>query len=101
VYPQRELKRLAAHKFFLRRRIADRRVQCAAAAGHLARPLAWLDRVLTFWRKLAPLTRMAAVPLGLLVRRKLFPRMNVIGSLMCWAPPVLRVWRAFRANNRG
>jgi hypothetical protein len=78
MYPQAELIRLAARKAALRRDIAARRAQCAGAAATLARPLLWLDRATDLARRLAPF---AAVPLGLLAMRAVFPRLRLPGSL--------------------
>jgi hypothetical protein len=94
MYPQQELIRLAARKAALRRDIARRRVQCAVAAGRLARPLAWLDRVLAFCRRLAPV---AAMPLGFLVSRTIFPRLKFLGALVRWSPLVLGLVRGIGA----
>jgi hypothetical protein len=86
MYPDRELIRLAAGKAALRRDIALRRVQCAAAAARVAQPFDWLDRALAFWRRLSPLTQFAAVPLGLLFQRTVFPRRKLLRSLVRWGP---------------
>jgi len=86
MYSDRELSRLAVHKLWLRRRIALRRTQTAAVAARVARPLAWLDRVVAFWRRLSPFTQIAAVPLGLLAVRSALPRRGVLGLLMRWGP---------------
>jgi hypothetical protein len=94
MYPNRELTRLAARKAALRWDIALRRVQCAEAAARVARPLAWLDRMLAFWRQLSPLAQFAAVPLGLLIKRTIFPRRNVLRSLVRWGPFVFGAARA-------
>ena len=88
MYPQRELERLALNKSALRRRIGLRRIACAEAASQAARPLQWLDHALAFWRKLLPLAPLAAVPLGLLARRVVFPRHKILGALVRWGPLV-------------
>ena len=88
MYPQRELIRLAAHKAALRLGIALRRAQCAEAAARLAQPVAWLDRMLAFWRRLSPLAPLAALPLGFLASRIIFPRAKILGSLLRWGPLV-------------
>jgi hypothetical protein len=94
VYPQQELIQLAARKTALRRDIAHSRAQCVAAAVRLARPLAWLDRVLAFGRRLAPV---AAVPLGFLAARTIFSRMKFFGALVRWSPLVFSVVRGLGA----
>lgn len=97
MYPQRELDRLALYKISLRRNIGRRRSECAVALARLAQPVAWFDRALAFWRRLSPLLQFAAVPVGLLVQRKLFPRLGVLSSLLRWGP---LVWRGLIARKR-
>ncbi len=89
MYSDRELIRLAVHKAALRHRIARQRVRCAEAAARVTQPLAWLDRVLALWHRLSPFARLAAVPLGFLVQRTVFPRRKILGSLFRWGPLVL------------
>ena len=101
MYPDRELTRLAAYKAALRRGIALRRAQCAEAAARAAQPLEWLDRGLAFWRRLSPLVKYAAPPLGFLLKRSLAPRTRVLGALLRWGPPVLgAVWNLTGARDR-
>jgi hypothetical protein len=86
MYPQLELTRLAAHKVALRRDIAVRRVQCVEAAARVVQPLEWLDRVLVFWRRLSPLAQFMALPLGIFLKRKVFPRSKILGLFVRWTP---------------
>jgi hypothetical protein len=88
MYPQQELNQLAVCKAVLRRDIARRRVQCAAAAARVAQPLEWMDRMLAIWRQISPLAQFAAAPLGLLVRRIVFPHGKILRTLMRWSPLV-------------
>ena len=81
MYPQQELNRLVARKLALRRHVTLHRINCTEAAARIAYPLEWLDRMMAFWRSLPPLTKVAAVPLGLLVQRVVSPRFNTLGSL--------------------
>jgi hypothetical protein len=94
MYPDRELTRLAAYKTALRWDIARRRTQCAEAAARVAKPLEWLDRMLAFWRRLSPLVKFTALPLGFLLKRSLAPRVRVLGALLRWGPPVLAAVRS-------
>jgi hypothetical protein len=94
MYPQGELTRLAAYKAALRRDVALHRAQCAEAAARVAQPLAWLDRMLGFWRRLSPLVQFAAVPLGFLITRAVFPRLKILGSIVGWGPLVIGVVRS-------
>jgi len=93
MYPERELTRLAAAKAALRRDIALRRAQCAQAAARVTQPLEWLDRVLAFWRRLPPLARFAALPLGMLVQRAVLPRLKLLRRLVRWSPLVFAIFR--------
>ena len=88
MYPQRELTRLAAHKAALRWDIALRRARCAEAAAEVVQPLAWLDRMLAFWRRLSPFVKFAAVPLGFLGQRAVFRRLKILRMLVRWGPLV-------------
>lgn len=97
MYPAEELNRIAMHKVALRHRIAVRRAQCIENFSQASRPLEWLDRMLAYWRKLSPFARFAAVPLGFLVKRKIFPRTKMIGSLFRWGPILLAALRHFRS----
>jgi hypothetical protein len=86
MYPQRELSQLAAHKTALQHASALHRAQCAKAAARVAQPFERLDRMMAFWRRLSPLVQFASVPLGFLATRTVFPRRNIIGSLVRWVP---------------
>jgi hypothetical protein len=97
MYPQRELTRLAADKASLRWNIARRRAQCAEAATRMARPFEWLDRMLASVRRISPLVKFAAVPLGFLAARTVFPRRKIVGSLARWSPLVFGAVRGIRS----
>lgn len=94
MYSERELIRLAAHKRALLVRIDLRRRQSAGAFAGVVRPLVWLDRALAWWRKASPLVQLAAVPLGLVARRTLFPRAKFLGRLVSWGPAAFGLVRA-------
>lgn len=100
MYPETELTRLAAHKTILRRRIAARRAVCADGFARIARPLALLDRLQVLWRRVAPLARALALPLGLLLGRSALRRTGFFGRVLRWAPVVLAAWRSFSGLNR-
>jgi hypothetical protein len=88
MYPRRELTHLASHKVALRRRIAGHRARCVTAAARLTQPLDWLDRVMDFWRRVAPLAMAAGVSLGLLGARAIFSRSKALRWLVRWGPLV-------------
>lgn len=100
MYPNQELTRLAAHKLALRSRIAVRRIECADAVAHLAQPVAWLDRLLAIWRQLSPMAAVAAIPLGALAQRLLFPRRRLLGIVLRWGPLAYRALRRFASRPR-
>lgn len=93
MYPTRELNRLAGRKALLRQDIAYSRLRCAVAAGRVTRPLVWLDRVVAFWQQLPPIVRFAAVPLALLLKRRILPRPSRFRTLLRVAPLALAVLR--------
>jgi hypothetical protein len=98
MYPTKELSVLAARKAALRERITIRRDQCAGAAARVARPLEWMERALARWRRLSPLVKIAAIPLGILLKRKLAPRTRVFGTILRWGPAVLGAVRGLSAE---
>jgi hypothetical protein len=93
MYPQRELIRLTAYKAALQRDIAVHRAQYTRAATRVAQPLELLDRILVIWRKLSPFALLAAVPLGFLVQRTVFPRLKLLRSIVRWSPLVFTAVR--------
>ena len=100
MYPHRELSRLASHKAALRRRITSHRVETVGLATRVLQPVAWLDRLLAFARRLSPFAVLAALPLGLLFKRSAAPRPRLFGTLLRWAPLVLGAVRGFAACRR-
>ena len=101
MYPDVELNRLATHKAGLRWRIGVQRVKCARAATQVLRPLAWLDRALALWDRVSPLAKIAAVPLGFLLKRSNTAPPRLLGKLLRWGPIVLGAVRGLtRARAR-
>ena len=93
MYPQRELIRLSVYKAALQQDIAVHREQYTRAAAHVARPVELFDRILALWRKVSPLALFAAVPLGLIVQRSVFPRLTLLRSIVRWGPLVFSAVR--------
>jgi len=100
MYPQGELTELARAKADLRELIARRRAGCVEAAACAARPLVWIDTALSLWRSLAPLVKLAALPLGAVAARAVASRPGVFRTILRWAPPVLSAISAFRQMRR-
>jgi len=94
MYPRKELTALARNKAGLLDRVCVRRELCCSAAARVARPLEMLDVGIARWRRLSPFVKVAAVPLGFLLRRRLSRRARVLGALMRWGPLVLGAARA-------
>ncbi|HWA84587.1 MAG TPA: hypothetical protein VG710_00065 [Opitutus sp.] len=96
MYPTQELKDLAKKKETLRGRIARERLEAAAAAAELARPVGWIERAVAKWRQLSPWVKAGIVPVALLLRRR-FParlrRSSRTMQVLRWAPLVLRAVR--------
>jgi hypothetical protein len=72
------------------------RAQCTQAAAGVLRPLERVDGMLAFWRRMSPIARFAAVPLGFVLKRILFRRSKIVGSLVSWAPLVTGVIRGIK-----
>ncbi len=85
MYPAETLSRLARDKDLLRQRIARHRATCVTAAGRVAQPLAWLDQLVARWRRLPPLVRFTALPIGLALGRAAL-RHGRFGRLLRWGP---------------
>lgn len=98
MYPDQELRRLAAYKVALRRDIGCHRAQCAEAARRVTQPLAWLQRMLAWCRRFSSLAPFAAVPLGFLLKRVVFRRLKGLGWLMRWGPLVFSAVRGITST---
>jgi len=104
MYPQQELALLADRKTILRQGITRRRDQCVADAIRVTKPLELLDRALILWRRIPPLVKLAAIPLGLLViKRTIFPKrkINIFGSLLRWGSVVYGAMGSIRTASKG
>ena len=102
MYPAGELSELAHRKAELRARIAANRLRCAALVERAVRPLAWIDRIQRQWRRISPYAKFIAVPLALLLRRRL--RSGGAGfftRLARLAPTLFGVARVYAASRRG
>jgi len=91
MYPTAELMLLQRGKASVRARIATNRLYCAALAAEVAKPIGWLERTLVQWRKISPFMKIAAIPLGFLLRRKLrlVGKIHPVRRLLRWLPAVM------------
>jgi|ERR1043166_7960452 hypothetical protein len=97
MYPHGELTELELQKLALRRRIQLRRAECAIAAEGASRPLQWIDRAIATWRKISPMAKLASVPLALLLKKTIFRRAKIFGTLLRWGPLAFRMFRSAHA----
>jgi hypothetical protein len=102
MYPAGELADLADRKVHLQRRIAVTRLHCIAEAAVIAKPIGLLDRTIEGWRKIAPIAKIAAVPLGILLQRRLLPKPSgsLIRQALKWMPAVMSAARMFSSRDR-
>jgi hypothetical protein len=102
MYPSAELTELGQRKSALRARIAGSRLACSALAGEVARPLNWIDRGIEQWRRIPPMAKIAALPLGLLLRRAVFPakKTHLAGKAVRLLPLVMGAFKLFKAQRR-
>ncbi|MEO7413518.1 MAG: hypothetical protein ABIZ81_09180 [Opitutaceae bacterium] len=97
MYPDGDLNALSAHKLALQRRIFFRREECVELSTRVAGPLKKADHFVAQWRRISPLAKVAAVPIALLFKRKLFPRSKLLGPLLRWGPLAFKILRGFKA----
>jgi hypothetical protein len=93
MYPQPELTRLAQRKHLLVYRIRARREECVEQVHTVLKPALWLEHMRDRWQSISPLTRYAAVPVGLMLVRKLLPK---VGFLAKWVPLATNLLRIIR-----
>jgi hypothetical protein len=100
MYPRQELNLLARKKALLLGRIHRRREVCAEAAVQAVRPIAMLDRGVDRWRRLSPLVKAAAVPIGFVLGSVFKKRASKLRTFVRWAPIVLGAVRGM-ARSKG
>jgi hypothetical protein len=96
MYPDEELIRLAGYKNRLQRRIQLHRAECAVAVAGAVRPLEWLDRVVNWWRRIAPIAKVGAIPMAFILKKTVFRRAKILGTLLRWGPLAFRAVQSFR-----
>jgi hypothetical protein len=102
MYPTAELTDLAARKAVLRAKILVDRQRCCVQATEAARPLHLIDRVVTQWRKIPPIAKIAVLPLGLLLRRAVAARgkEKIMGRAMRFVPMVMNALKILKTARR-
>ena|SRR5947209_9060841 len=102
MYPARDLRQLAYRKDNIRLKISLHRTQCADSIRELARPLEPIDRLYMGWRRIGPMTKLAAIPFGFFIKRLIFKKKGrgLIGSLVRAAPLAWNLFRGFSGARR-
>ena len=102
MYPTGELNSLLRRKALLRAKISIGRLECAALATEAVRPIDWIDRFLVQWKKIAPIAKFAAVPLGLLLQRRLLSgkKLKILSRVARVLPWLLGAAKILRARQR-
>jgi len=100
MYPSGELDNLARRKAVVQARISLDRLRCVTLAAEVARPINWLDRTLIQLRKISPIMKLAAVPLGLLLSRAVLPgkKRNLMGRAARLLPLLVSALKMFRSR---
>lgn len=95
MYPRKELTVLARRKAMLLDRICVTRDEVMEAAARVAEPIEVVDRVVDRWRRISPMAKLAAVPLGLLLRRLVMKRARKLSAALRWGPLIFAAVRGF------
>jgi hypothetical protein len=86
MYPERELRRLAARKAVLTARIALRRLECIDAASRALRPIRWLDLARETLARFRPIAVLASVPMAILAAHSKSRIFKLLGPVIRLAP---------------
>lgn len=102
MYPSGVLTELAQRKTVLRARISLDRERYVQLAGEVTKPLDWLDRAITLWRKIPLATKLAALPLAVLLHRNVLPgkKISFVRRAIRFMPVVVNAVKLFKARRR-
>jgi hypothetical protein len=102
MYPAAELRDLEQRRALLRAKIALCRLECTRLAAEVSRPLDWIDRAVEQWHKISPAAKLAAIPLGLLLKRGLLPgkKLRFATRAIRLLPVVLTAVKMFRKKSQ-
>ncbi|MDF3059811.1 MAG: hypothetical protein K0R17_4026 [Rariglobus sp.] len=94
---QADLAILSRRKGALIQTIRSRRAECADQLEQTLQPVLWAERLYAQWKAISPLVKIAAVPAGILLKKKLFPNAGgVVGGIFRWAPLAMNLFRSVR-----
>lgn len=98
MYPQANLEALAQRKQALLSSIRTSRAECAAHLSVIAKPIVWAEGLYARWKAVSPIVKVAAVPVGVMLKRKLFPKGGggFAAGLLRWAPVAADLFRSRR-----
>jgi hypothetical protein len=96
MYPQPNLDLLSRRKLALLETIRERRSDCAGQLEKVLQPVLWAEGMYARWKAISPAVKLAAVPVGVMVKQKLFPAGGVVGGLLRYAPMALKLFRSWR-----
>lgn len=100
MYPTQELTALAARKAGIRASIARHRAACVTAATRAAQPLARLDQLVAWARRILPLVPLLApllaLPASLFAARAVKSRSGWLRKFFRWSPLIFGAFRAVR-----
>jgi len=97
MYPKVDLEILGQRKADLMDRIRSRRADVEVDFDAVMRPVLWAENAYAKWKEISPFVKFAALPLGFLLKRKVFPQSGgIISGLFRWAPLAVNVFKAMR-----
>ncbi len=97
MYPKIDLEILANRRKAMRIRIRDRRALLVIDAANISRPIVWAEDMWAKWKAISPFAKLAAIPLGFFVKRKVFPKSGGwISGLIRFAPTAFTIFKAMR-----
>jgi len=97
MYPKVDLEILASRRKAMRIQIRDRRALLVMDMANVSRPVLWAEDMWAKWKAISPFAKLAAIPVGLFVKRKVFPKSGgIIGGLLRFAPTAFNIFKAMR-----
>ncbi|TSJ76969.1 hypothetical protein [Rariglobus hedericola] len=61
------------------------------------RPVTWLEQAYAQWKAISPIVKFGAIPLGFLLKKKVFPKSGgLISGLFRWGPTAFSLFKSMR-----
>lgn len=97
MYPKVDLEILANRRKAMRVQIRDRRALLVIDTANVSRPVVWAEDMWAKWKAISPFAKIAAIPLGIFMKRKVFPKSGgILGGLIRFAPMAFNIFKAMR-----